>query len=295
MLRSMWTCLLVWSLLCVACLGESSLLRSTRGAPDDLEIEFTGSPIAGVRFVRLRDLLTLPQTTATVFKDENLFRLPPGGVTVQGVILDVLAARLGIPEKDYWIEAICNDKYDAPFPREYIQTHKPILVLRVNGISPRAWALQTGHYDPGDYLVAYDRFVPAFRALSHEDRQQVPSWIVRLKFDATAEVMATIAPRGRDAMDAKVVAAGRIAQQNCLRCHNSGSYGGTKAQRSWTTLGNVAWRDPVRFAAYVHTPKNVDSRAKMPPNPQYDEETLTALARYFAAFATEDTSGKGVH
>jgi mono/diheme cytochrome c family protein len=295
MLRLMWTCLLTLSLLCAACLGESSLLRPTRGAPDDLEIEFTGSPAAGVRFVGLRDLLALPQTTATVFKDENLFRLPPGGVTIQGVALDALAAELGVTEKDYLIEAICNDQYAAPFPTEYIQAHKPILVLRVNGLSPRVWAMQTGHYDPGDYLVAYDHFVPAFRALSHEDRQQVPSWIVRLKFDATADVMATIAPRGRDATDAKVIAAGRIAQQNCLRCHNSGTYGGTKAQRSWATLGSVAARDPVRFAAYVHTPKNVNSRAKMPPNPQYDEETRAELARYFAAFAIEDTSGKGVH
>jgi len=288
-------CLLAWFLLCATCIGDSSILRTRRSAPDDLEVELRGSAKRRVEFVRLRDLFGLPQRTAKVFGDENLTKLPPEGVTVQGVGFDVLAERLGLAESGYLIEAICSDRYDAPFPSEYVKTHQPILVLRINGLSLHAWAMKSGHDDPGPYFVAYDHFVPSFQVLSHQDRQQVPAQIVRLKVDEEDRVMAAIVPRGADAAQENVVATSRIAQQNCLRCHNAGSFGGSKARRSWTVLGGIAAKDPERFKAYVHAPTKVDRRATMPGNPQYDDETLRALARYFGTFAAMDAHGKEIH
>jgi mono/diheme cytochrome c family protein len=72
-----------------------------------------------------------------------------------------------------------------------------------------------------------------------------------------------------------------MAKQNCLRCHNAGPYGGTKAGWSWETLSVVAKADPKTFKNYVHDPKSVNAKAKMPANPQYDAATLAVLAAYF--------------
>ena len=287
-------CLLAWCLLCVACFGASSILRSRRSAPDDLEVDLGRSANGRVEFVRRLDLLGLPQRTAQVFGDEDLTELPGEGVKVEGVEFAVLAERLGLADSGYLIEAICSDRYDAPFPSEYIKTHRPILVLRINGLSLHAWAVKSGRDDPGPYFVAYDHFVPSFQVLSHPDHEQVPAQIVRLKVNVEEKVMATIAPRGPDAAQDKMVAASRIAQQNCLRCHNAGPFGGTKAGRSWMVLSGIAVKDQERFEAYVHAPTSVDGGATMPGNPQYDEETLRALAKYFGTFAIEDPTGKGV-
>jgi len=80
----------------------------------------------------------------------------------------------------------------------------------------------------------------------------------------------------------------RIAQQNCLRCHNMGGEGGEKAARPWLVLAAWASASPEYFSAYVRDPKKKNRHAEMPGNPSYDGATIQALREYFATFLSAE-------
>ena len=73
--------------------------------------------------------------------------------------------------------------------------------------------------------------------------------------------------------------------ENCLRCHAAGPYGGTKGGLSWEALTNLAKRDGAMFSKYVHDPRSVDPKSRMPGNSQYDAPTLAAVTSYFQSLA----------
>jgi mono/diheme cytochrome c family protein len=79
----------------------------------------------------------------------------------------------------------------------------------------------------------------------------------------------------------------RIALENCLRCHQAGSIGGTKAKIPWQLLSAIASADPALFSHVVTNPVAVNPRATMPANPAYDAPTLAALTAYFQAVARQ--------
>ncbi len=51
-------------------------------------------------------------------------------------MLAVLAQSLGAMRESDMAIAICDDLYRANYPRNYIATHHPLLVLTVNGQPP---------------------------------------------------------------------------------------------------------------------------------------------------------------
>jgi mono/diheme cytochrome c family protein len=208
-----------------------------------------------------------------------------GKLRVAGVYVDVLAKVVGaLPDADL-VDAVCGDGYRSPLPAEYVAAHRPILVLKIDGMRPGEWARREHKDDPGPYLIEYENFVPEFRVLAHLDRAQVPWDVVRLDFASQAETFGAITPRGSFAEGSPEMEGFAIAKQNCLRCHSLGRFGGTKAGKSWTALGGIAERRPEWFAVYVRDPKAVDADAKMPGNPVYDGATTAALTAYFRTFA----------
>lgn len=239
------------------------------------------------RYLGRAYLATLSQTITTLKPDENFPELPLTGVSISGINLDILLNSIDPSNPAAAIVAICRDGYTSPFPRPAIFDHHPILVLTVDGISPNAWAIKHHTYDPGPYFITYANFVPSFRILAHEDFPQHPAEIVRLKIVPSDQLFAAITPPDIDQFpsDSPVLAGLHIAQQNCFRCHNSGDTGGTKAHRTWQHLAEVAKTRPEHFAKWVHDPQSIDPKAKMTPNLQYDQPTLSALTRYFQTFA----------
>jgi len=164
------------------------------------------------------------------------------------------------------------------------------LVLYVNGLPPERWPKETeGHgLGMGPYLITHQDFRPAFKILSHDDEPQIPWGVTRLEFRSEKEVLRTIAPPAREAADQKVQDGFRIAQQNCLRCHNMDDVGGKKARHPWTILAAWATASPDYFAAYVRNPKSKNPHAEMYPNPRYDDATLQALIAYFRTFSAQE-------
>lgn len=261
-----------------------------REAASDVEVtgRVKGVPLDGSRFVTREWIAGLPQVSVRLKQSDDFPELAKSGALLTGVYVDELARSLGAEASASAIEAICSDGYAATYSREYVRQHKPLFVLKVDGLSVHEWAVKNHLYDAEPYFISYRNFVPAFHVLSHKDQPLEPTNIVELRFGTEEEVYRAIAPKRIDGPNAIAVGEGyRIARQNCFRCHNAGDHGGTKAGKTWSTVGGDAKAKPEWFAAWVHDPQSMDAKAEMPPNKEYDRATLAALRRYFATFAVE--------
>jgi mono/diheme cytochrome c family protein len=260
-------------------------LHMARQASSDLEVggELMGLTKGATRYMALSDLLKLPQASYTVSTDPNFAKR----TTISGVPLEELLRLLSAVPDAAMIVAVCDDKYQAAYPRAYVAAHHPLLVLKVDGQLPSGWPKdpETHSFNMGPYMISQPTFKPSFKILAHSDEAQIPWGVVRLEFRDERAAFKAISPRGPHAQDAAVQAGYRIAQQNCYRCHNMGREGGPKAGRSWAVLGALAFASPDYFSAYVREPKKKNPRAEMPGNPSYDEETIGALRAYFQTFA----------
>jgi mono/diheme cytochrome c family protein len=280
----------------VACLAlpaadstHGHLLSMERSSNSDLEITGMAADVTPgtVRYISYEQLLTLPQTTVTVTDDDNFRELSQQKLTVTGVYLDVLERSLGaLPGADL-LTALCSDGYRATYTREYVKTHRPVLALKIDGLPVETWVAQTKNDDPGNYFVTHADFTPSFSVLSFQEIPKIPAKVTRLEFGTAQQVYGAITPHKKDASNLQVIEGFRIAQQHCYRCHNMGSYGGTKAGRPWQTLGNYAATSPSTFERYIRNPKSIDPNSAMPPNPKLDGSTAKALQAYFQTFATK--------
>ena len=263
------------------------LLSTERTSNSDLEITGMAADIAPgtIRYISYQQLLKLPQTTVTVTGDENFRELPQQKLTVTGVYLDVLERSLGaLPGADL-LTALCSDGYRATYTRDYVKTHRPILALKIDGLPVETWVAQTHNDDPGTYFITHAYFTPAFSVSSFQELPKIPAKVTRLDFGAAEKVYGAIAPRPGDTSNPQVIAGFRIAQQHCYRCHNMGTYGGTKAGKEWHTLGNFASSSPAIFERYLRDPKSVDPKSTMTCDPQLGEPAAKALQAYFQTFA----------
>ena len=259
-------------------------MRVRRASPADLEIggDLAGLPPGTARYLTRDDLLALPQVSYTVTDDSNF----TGPTKVSGVLLEDLVRELSAAPQSAMVVAICDDKYRANYPRDYIAAHHPVLVLEVNGEPPSGWPKDSGGhgFDMGPYMISHEKFTPAFKILSHTDEPQIPWGVVRLEFRDERTVFGAIAPRGPNANQPAVQAGYKIAQQNCFRCHNNGAQGGQKSGVTWTVLEAIAANSPDFLSKYVRDPKARNPDAKMPGNPEYDDATMRALTAYFRTF-----------
>lgn len=261
-----------------------------RKADSDLEIsgKVQGIRPGESRFVAREYLLGLPQVDSFIEHSEVLAGRSEPGIPVRGVYLDVLANSLGASSEASSVAAICADGYTSIFPEKYIQQHRPIFVLTIEGLTPHEWAVRHHSFDAGPYFVGYQHFVPSFQVLSHSDRPAEPDGMTKIVFESEEQLYAGIVPGGSAGVPQMELEKGYlIARQNCYRCHNAGTNGGTKASVSWKQIGAVAKKEPQRFKKWVSDPQSIDRKSKMPPNKDYDQPTLSVLQRYFASFAQE--------
>jgi hypothetical protein len=264
-------------------------LHETRQSQADLEIggDLPGLHPGSTRYVTYSDLLKLPQVDYTVSDDTNF----AGTTRIGGVALTELTRDLGAAVAASFVVAICNDGYRTNYPADYLRTHRPVLVLRINGQTQADWPESRYGQSLGPYLISHPAFTPSFKVLSHSDEAQIPFGVVRLEFRAEQSVFGAIRPRGNFTSDSPVMEGYLIARQNCFRCHNMGEQGGQMAGRSWQILAMWASTEPLYFARYVKDPRETDPKNRMPGNPQYDAETIDALRRYFASFGPPPRDG----
>jgi mono/diheme cytochrome c family protein len=264
------------------------ILHETRGSPLDLEIvgDLAGQPPGAVRYLAREDLRALPQVSYTVTDDGNF----SGAVQVRGVELEVLAREFAAVGEKALVVAVCDDLYQASYPRTYIQAHRPVLVLEISGEGPAGWpkSREGSGSAMGPYLISHPHFTPSFKILGHEDEAQIPWGVVRLEFQNEETYFSAIAPRGANASDPAVQAGYRIAQQNCLRCHGPADHGRLKGKITWFGIALFAQTSPRDLANYVRNPQRVTQYAQMPGNPSYDEATMQALIAYFRSVYAQE-------
>jgi mono/diheme cytochrome c family protein len=260
------------------------MLRETRSSALDLEVggELAGLPAGVVRYLTREDLKAMPQVSYRVTDDAHF----DGAVQIRGVELGVLARALGAGGEKALIVAVCGDLYRAHYPRAYVEAHRPVLVLEINGKGPAGWPERKGStgLGLGPYLISHRQFTPCFKILGNEEEAQIPWGVVRLEFRNEETVFAGITARGANASDSAVQAGYQIARQNCLRCHGPASYGRLKGLLNWAGIAFFVDASPKDFAAYVRNPKTVVKTAEMPGNPGYDDATVEALLAYFRTF-----------
>jgi len=270
--------------------NSETKLRETRSSELDLEVggELAGLPAGAVRYLTWEDLKAMPQVSYRVTDDANF----DGAVQISGVELEVLAHTLGVGGEKALIVAVCGDLYRAHYTRAYVEAHRPVLVLEVNGKEPEGWPKRKGStgLGLGPYLISHPQFAPSFKILGNEEEAQIPWGVVRLEFRNEETVFAGITPRGANASDSVVQAGYRIARQNCLRCHGPASFGRLKGQLNWAGIAFFVDASPKDFAAYVRNPKTVVKTAEMPGNPGYDDATVEALIAYFRTFLSKGKS-----
>jgi len=275
--------LIVWLAACVPATGQvSPLLKERRTSPSDLEVsgQLRGLPPGTTRYIAYQDLLWLPQATCTVTNDTNFV----GGARIAGVPLTELTRVFGeTPEGDL-VVALSYDGYRTNYSRRYMASHKPLLVLTINGKPPDKWPKSEHDGPMGPYLISHPAFQPAFRILSHTDEPQIPYGVTRIELRSEAKVFQAIHPPVPYKLHSQIDDGYRIAQQNCFRCHHSGEEGGQMAHRSWLVLAAWAATDQDSFKRYLRNPLSVNPASLMPANPQYDMVTADALAAYFRTF-----------
>lgn len=268
-------------------------LRAARQSLSDLEVggDLAGLPPRATRYVTREDLLALPQATYTVTDDSNFI----GPTKISGVQLEELIRSLGAAPRSDTVVAICEDKYRANYPRDYVAAHHPLLVLTINGQPPSGWPKDSeGHgYDMGPYMISHPKFTPSFKIFSQRDEPQIPWGVVRIELRNENAVFSAIAPHGNRAATPLVQAGYRIAQQNCFRCHNMGLEGGQKSGVPWLVLSAWATAAPEYFAAYVRDPQARNPHAQMTGNPGYDDKTIGALIAYFQSFSPPSPADAG--
>jgi mono/diheme cytochrome c family protein len=286
-MRLSWISVLVLTFLSFSNISAQSLptLHEKRKSPSDLEVggEIANLPPDSTRYLAREELLAMPQVNFSVTGDPNF----ADSTQIRGVMLEELARQLGKSPASDLIIAICDDRYRAYYPHNYLAIHHPVLVLEVNGQPPAGWPKDAPEhkYDMGPYMISHAKFKPNFKILTHTEQAQIPWGVVRLEFREVRLVFGAIAPRGPHATDSAVQAGYRIAQQNCYQCHNLGREAGQKSSRSWESLGAEAAASPEFFAAYVRAPQVKNPQAQMPANPEYNDATLDALTAYFRTFS----------
>jgi cytochrome c2 len=260
-------------------------LYADRSSAGDLEVggDLAGLPAGSTRYVRYEDLLRLPQETYAVSDDSNF----PTKTKIEGVSLEALAHLIGKSSHDLLIVAVCYDRYRTNYSPDYLATHRPLLVLRINDQPREHWPPSEYGGSMGPYLISHPFFKPAFKVLSHEDESQIPFGVVRLELRTEVEVFGAIRPGAVDRENEQVQQGYIIAREDCFRCHNMGAEGGTMAERSWLKLADIASVDGTRFRRIIRNPGSVTPGAKMPAHADYDDATLNALTAYFRTFAAE--------
>ena len=258
-----------------------AIWHATRTSPLDLELagDLVGLSAGAKRYVSRQDLMALPQVSFAVTGDLNF----DGSTAVRGVELKLLARTFAAEGEKTLLVATCVDLFRAHYPQAYVQAHRPLLVLEINGQGPAAWPKSKEGLPMGPYVISHPHFTPSFKTLSQEDEAQIPWGVLRLEFQNEKKFLDSIAPVGPTSGEPAVQAGYRIARQICSHCH-SASAERQKGMLTWAAIGKIASSSPREFAAYIRNPRSKAQYAEMPAYPNYDDATLQALTSYFRTF-----------
>lgn len=253
-----------------------------RATPWDLEVITSGAkPTSKMRgYVRWDDLATLSSTTQQL---SGVFGR--GEWTIRSVSLgSVWEALSPDPLADLLI-ATCADGYVSFFPKEFVTTYQPVLVLEINGKGPPDWPPPGLRYNPAPYVILVSDQIVAAVADLLDPTHKKPWAVTKIEFARHSDTFAELYAGKRVALSELAREGREIWIHSCASCHRgpSDSFGGTKSDRPFEVLVAHATHNPDFFRRYVRDPQSVVSGAKMQAHRHYTDHHLDALIAFLTA------------
>ena len=189
---------------------------------------------------------------------------------------------LNLNPSKYGLLANCGDKYQSNFGPQSFQTHKPYLVIEIDGQSTHEWAASKENPAWGPYIVG----------IAHEEGLKDPSskqpWGVnQLVLQPKDEFLAAVRARWPDELSPSAKHGRMLFLNHCLNCHAlDGITGGNVSTRTVQILSIHAQTNPAYVRQMIYEPgKSFPEGIKMPAMPHYAEEDVKAVVEFLAAYS----------
>jgi mono/diheme cytochrome c family protein len=199
----------------------------------------------------------------------------------------LLAAHPLDPQADM-IVLRANDRWRSYWTLDFISSHRPWLLLAVDGKTPaEGWPQIEAHAEAlAPYLAnisasdappAWDGYTPAHGMANSTQVVEIIAVRQSEYFAAYAE--------GPLAAPSPLVAEGRrLFLANCVTCHQGpGNVGGNLSRRPFMILQTHAAYNAPYFRSFVANPKSLMPDTIMPPHPQFSSADYDALIAFITA------------
>lgn len=265
-----------------AILAETLTLHPGRSSPYDLAItgRLAGVPSGEIRYARWADLRALPTTVLTLNGE-----FTAGEQKVTALFLSDLWAALPSAADADVVLATCTDGYAAVFPRDFLASHRPFVVLEIDGRGPDAWPPAGLSFNPGPYVITVSPAVAPEVAGLLDASHKRPWGVATLEIANYAEKFAALLEGSRATATGDLATGREIWVHSCLSCHAGPgkTFGGTKSDRPFEVLAAHATHNAEYFKRYVRDPKAVMPAAQMEAHPHYTDAQLDALIAFLRA------------
>ncbi|MEM9025503.1 MAG: c-type cytochrome [Verrucomicrobiota bacterium] len=254
-----------------ACSGPGS--ESENSASSDVEAPlkvYLGSEEASLSYDRIA---ALPSQTFA-FDDGAYFK----GQEVTAVMMEDLWKAVDPERQTDTITAYCTDKYFSVYPRAFVQTYQPFVIIKVDGKVPSEWTGALKNASP--YFISFknDDSKPPYKY----QRNKRPWGVVSVTFGKYDEMFSAFYSGVYEDLTGPAVEGREIWVNSCASCHQAAGngIGGHRAVRPWEVLAVHASVNVDYFKNYVLDPKSVNPVAEMEAYPEYSDAQLDTIIAF---------------
>jgi len=178
-----------------------------------ITLDSKGNPAKSV-YYSYDQLLTLPTVTVKTERDPNT-NTP---ATYTGIYISDLFEAFGTDTPFDVIGANCSDGRKQYYDRDYIDKHRPILLLKFDGKPPADWPNAEHGSWLGPYCVVHESFSPAETVYGYHEEPRIAYGVSSLELTGFTQSLGRFAPKG-SGNDPEVVKGQKIAVGSCISCH----------------------------------------------------------------------------
>src|ERR1700745_1989235 len=177
------------------CKSNAASLQAseTRQEWQDLEVitlDSQGKPAKSV-YYSYDQLLTLPAVTVKTELDPNTNR----PATYTGIYISDLFEAFGANTLFDVIGANCSDGRKQYYDREYVDKHRPILLLKFDGKPPADWPNAEHGSWLGPYCVVHESFKPAETIYSYVEEPRIAYGVSTLELTNFNQSLGRFTPK----------------------------------------------------------------------------------------------------
>jgi cytochrome c2 len=258
---------------------------------DDLVLsgKFLGVGSSGKLTVTRAELL---QVKGVVDLDEKPAR-PIAKAPLRVLPLDALLAKWPLAAGADGLVLICGDRWESFLPVEFIQRHRPYLLLLYDGRTPAQGWPSFGGIEP---LAPYFCNVTTSLGPKAEDVQEHgtidATQIVEIRAVNTAERYAPFYAGALAKLSPAADAGRKLFLRECNVCHQGpGGVGGNVSQRPLAVLEVHATVNADYFRKFVRNPKQFMPQTMMPKHEAFTDEMLDQLIAFLSATKAAGAAG----